>query len=62
LNGAFSRIASELREFYSIGYYPSSDGVPGKVRRIKVRVSRPNVAVRARDSYVVPKKKKLRTS
>lgn len=62
LNSAFSKIASELREFYSIGYYPTSEGVPGKTRRIKVRVDQPNVAIRARDSYVVPKKKKLRTS
>lgn len=62
LNTAFSKIASELREFYSLGYYPASEGVPGKTRRIKVRVARPDVAIRARDSYVVPKKKKLRTS
>ena len=62
LNQAFSKIASELREFYSIGYYPAKEGVPGKSHRIKVKVNQPNVAVRARDSYVVPKKKKLRTS
>ena len=62
LERAFTRIASELREFYSLGYYPTSEGVPGKVRRIKVKVDRPNIAIRARDSYVVPKKKKLRTS
>jgi Ca-activated chloride channel family protein len=62
LSKAFSTIASELREFYSLGYYPTSEETPGKTRRIKVRVNRPNVAIRARDSYVVPKKKKLRTS
>ncbi|HUR97368.1 MAG TPA: VWA domain-containing protein [Pyrinomonadaceae bacterium] len=62
LNAAFSKIASELREFYRIGYYPAKEGTPGKMYRIKVKVSQPNVAVRARDSYVVPKKKKLRTS
>ena len=62
LNSSFTKIASELREFYSLGYYPTSEGVPGKMRRIKVKVTRPDVAVRARDSYVVPKKKKLRTS
>jgi Ca-activated chloride channel homolog len=62
LNSAFTKIASELREFYSIGYYPEKEGPPGKMHRIKVRVDQPNVAVRARDSYVVPKKKKLRTS
>ena len=62
LNSAFSRIASELREYYSIGYYPATEAPPGKVRRLKVKVDQPNVAVRARASYVVPKKKKLRTS
>jgi len=62
LNSAFSKIASELREFYSLGYYPAKEGVPGKSHRIKVKVDQVNVAVRARDSYVVPKKKKLRTS
>ena len=62
LSSAFTKIASELREFYSIGYYPEKEGTPGKMHRIKVKVDQVNVAVRARDSYVVPKKKKLRTS
>lgn len=56
LNAAFTKIASELREFYSLGYYPKDEGQPGKTRRIKVKVDQPNVAVRARDSYVVAKK------
>ena len=56
LNDAFARIASELREFYSIGYYPQDEGEPGKLRKIKVRVDQPNLVVRARDSYVVAKK------
>jgi len=62
LNNAFSKIASELREFYSIGYYPAREGLPGKTHRIKVKVNQVGVAVRSRDSYVVPKKRKLRTS
>ena len=62
LNQAFTKIAGELREFYSIGYYPAKEGIPGKSHRIKVKVDQPNVAVRARDSYIVPKKKKLKTS
>ena len=53
---AFSDIAAELREFYSIGYYPTGEAKPGKKRRIKVKVNQENVAVRARDSYVVAKK------
>ncbi|NOT48236.1 MAG: VWA domain-containing protein [Acidobacteria bacterium] len=55
---AFAKIASELREFYSIGYYPKDDGEPGKTRRIKVRVNQENMVVRARDSYVVAKNEK----
>ncbi len=51
LDRAFSRIASELREFYSLGYYPDDDERKAKTRKIKVRVDRPDVAVRARDSY-----------
>ncbi len=52
LNSAFARIASELREFYSIGYYPLDSSEPGKTRRIKVRVDRPNVVVKARDTFI----------
>ncbi len=53
LTGAFAKIASELREFYSLGYTPSDDEKPGKVRRIKVKVAAENVSVRARGSYTV---------
>jgi VWFA-related protein len=50
---AFTRIAEELRRQYSLGYYPKSENVEGSGRRqIKVRVRQPNLAVKARDSYV----------
>jgi VWFA-related protein len=50
---AFSRIAEELRRQYSLGYYPQDgDASNANRRQIKVRVNRPNVAVKARDSYV----------
>jgi VWFA-related protein len=49
---AFSSIAEELRRQYRLGYYPQSGIDPGEARReIKVSVARPNVAVRARNSY-----------
>jgi VWFA-related protein len=54
LTDAFQKIASELREFYSIGYYPTEDGKPGQTRRIKVKVDKENVAVKTRNTYVVP--------
>ena len=55
---AFSRIASELREYYSLGFYPTNDGKPGRIRKLKVKVDQEGVAVSARDSYVVGSKKK----
>ena len=57
LSSAFSKIASELREFYSLGYYPNDDVGRGGVRKLKVKVDQPNAAVKARDSYVVGEKK-----
>ena len=52
LSAAFSKIAEELRHQYSLGYYPQTTLQGGERREIKVRVDQPNVAVRARDSYV----------
>jgi len=56
LENAFSSIASELREFYSLGYYLPEDVKPGEKRRVKIKVDREKVAVKARDSYTVGKK------
>jgi VWFA-related protein len=53
LNAAFEGIAEELRRQYSIGFIPTDEAKPGQRRQIKVRVARPNVVVRARDSYIV---------
>jgi Ca-activated chloride channel family protein len=58
LAGAYSKIASELREYYSLGFYPQNEADTGKVRKLKVRVDKPGLAVRARDSYVVGKRAK----
>ena len=49
---AFSNIAAELREYYSLGYYPKEDAKTGKKRKIKVRVTQTGLVVRARDGYV----------
>lgn len=53
LNAAFEGIAEELRRQYQIGYVPADDGRPGQRKQIKVRVDRPGLAIRARDSYIV---------
>lgn len=52
LSDAFYKIAEELRHQYSLGYYPQTTLQSGERREIRVRVDQPNVAVRARDSYV----------
>lgn len=56
LASAFSNIAAELREYYSLGYYPKEDAKTGKKRKIKVRVTQTGLVVKARDGYVVGKK------
>jgi len=58
LTGAYTKIASELREYYSLGFYPPDSEEPGKLRKLKVRVDKPDVAVRARESYVAGKAQK----
>jgi hypothetical protein len=45
-------VAEELRRQYSLGYYPKRAPQQGERRSIKVRVNRPELAVRTRDSYV----------
>ena len=52
IESAFSLVAEELRRQYSLGYYPKQQGQPGQRRHIKVRVTRPDLAVNARDSYI----------
>lgn len=50
---AYSMIVEELRRQYSLGYYPKAPPAgAGERRQIKVRVRRPDLAVRARDGYV----------
>jgi len=50
---AFSQIAEELRRQYSLGFYPKIHPLSsGERRQIKVRVNRPDMAVRSREEYV----------
>lgn len=53
LTAAFEGIAEELRRQYSVGYYPANEGTIGQRKQIKVRVNRPKLVIRARDSYIV---------
>jgi len=52
MSSAFGNVAEELRRQYSIGYYPKRPPQAGQRRQIKVRANEPNLAVKARDSYI----------
>lgn len=62
LTRTFESIAEELRRQYSIGYVPQETGKTGQRKTIKVRVNRPNLIIRARDSYIVGANDKNQTS
>ncbi len=48
----FARIALELRQQYSIGFYPKDHSGAPTARQLKVRVDNPGFVVRSRRSYV----------
>jgi VWFA-related protein len=52
LTAAFEGIAEELRRQYNIGYYSNQESLAGQRKQIKVRINRPNLVVRSRDSYI----------
>jgi VWFA-related protein len=51
LKESFASIAEELRRQYSLGYYPKKTSSPSQERKIKVKVKREDVVVRAKESY-----------
>jgi Ca-activated chloride channel homolog len=53
LSQSFANIAEELRRQYSLGYYPKTTAQAGTRKQLKVRVLKPDLVVRARDSYIV---------
>lgn len=48
----FRSIMRELRQQYALGYYPSTANFDGSWRRVRVRVKRPGMEVRARGGYL----------
>ena len=52
LSDAYTKIASELREFYSIGYYPNQERVSSKQTKVKIKVDQPGLVVRSREGYI----------
>ena len=53
LSRAFKDIADALHSQYSLAYYPTDKGATGQRKKIRVRVTRPNMAARNRSIYVV---------
>ena len=51
LKQTFSLIADELRNQYRLGFYPDTLARDGSLHRLKVKVDKPEVAVRARSHY-----------
>jgi Ca-activated chloride channel homolog len=51
LNDALVRIMAELRNQYTVGFYPANQLRDGKSRVLRVEVNRPNVSVKTRKSY-----------
>jgi VWFA-related protein len=60
IDNAFSRIAQGLRQQYSIGYYPPDTDKTSVQRKIKVKVTRPNLVVKARETYTIGETRKKR--
>lgn len=52
LEKAFTTIADELRKIYTLGYYPSSERKAGEVYAVKVRIYRPNLIIRTRETLL----------
>jgi len=48
---AFAAIAAELRTQYLLGYYPSNPERDGSYRKIQVKTTRKDIAIRARPGY-----------
>ena len=48
---AFAAIAAELRTQYLLGYYPTNRNKDGSYRKIHVKTTRKDIAIRARPGY-----------
>ncbi|HSW39462.1 MAG TPA: hypothetical protein VLL97_08225, partial [Acidobacteriota bacterium] len=51
LGAAFERILRELRNQYSIGYYPQNLKHDGSFRSVSVKVKRPGLSARTREGW-----------
>ncbi len=51
LKKTFAAIVDELRFQYRLGFYPAEETGDSTLHNLRVKVSRPDVSVRARGSY-----------
>lgn len=56
MRNAFETIVKDLGVQYTIGYYPQNTKKDGKWRKIEVKISDNNLAIRTRTGYKAPKK------
>ena len=52
LADAYSKIASELREFYSVGFYPDVELKDVRSSNVKIKVDKDGLVVRSRETFV----------
>lgn len=63
LESVFKGVADELRQQYSVGYYPDDTGKPGDRKKIKIDiVGKPRVVVRSKTTYVIKGEPQARTT
>ena len=55
LSGEYAKIAQELRNTYSVAYYPMNTRRDGTLRSVRIVVKNSDYRVRSRTSYFVPK-------
>jgi VWFA-related protein len=55
LNEAFDQISEELRQQYTLGYYPSNANFDGQFRRIRIDMANKELKVLVRKGYYAPK-------
>jgi VWFA-related protein len=52
---AFARVVKDNSAYYVLGYYPAGHPKDGRFHKLQVKVSRPDLKVRARSGYSMPR-------
>ena len=55
LAGEYAKIAQQLRNTYTVAYYPTNSRRDGTLRPVRIELKNPKYQVRGRSSYFVPK-------